>query len=166
MTAPTPSPRPTPHAAAPDWLAGFVAALDRQRELLAQLDELSRAMGPLIDADDAAPLLGVLDRRDRLVSLIRDDAEAASPLAEAWTTRRGALSEADRRLVQHRLDDLTWIRDRIADRDTADEARLVARRDATARELIALRGASSAATAYAADKSGSAASPRFQDREG
>jgi hypothetical protein len=156
---------PTPRAGEHGWLVDLVAALDRQRDLLGRLDELSRDTGPLIDAHDAGPLMSMIAEREQVVQSLRNDLAANIALVEAWTVGRSRISDADRRLVQHRFDDLACLRDRIADRDAADARRLTARRDSILREMATLRGASAAAGAYDAPTSCDASAPRFQDRE-
>jgi hypothetical protein len=154
----------------PAWLGELVNVLDQQREMLARVDDLGRQIGPLVEKDDSTGVLVVLASRERLIGELRVSSQSHAPLVAQWHQWRGAISEADRRLVQHRLDDIAWLQNRLVERDEADRRRLEARRDEVANEIAKLNTGNHAAAAYgtttaAPTRAADLHSPRFQDRE-
>lgn len=147
------------------WLTPLISALDQQREILARIDELGRRVGGLVDGEDPTELLLVLTARERVIGELQESSKTHAPLVSQWNQWRGTLSEADRRLVQHRLDDITWLQKRVSERDDTDRRRLETRRDAIAAELGRMNNAGKANAAYGRSPGASNETPRFQDRE-
>ena len=135
--------------------------LEMQRQLFERLGALGDRQGALIDSDDSAGLLELLAQRQRLVDGIGELNATLEPFRARWSAVLGSLPEAERERVNRRLDALSELAARIAERDEADRARLEKRRDAVATELTQVSRGRGAVAAYG----GGQAAARFQDRE-
>ena len=135
--------------------------LETQRQLFERLESLGQRQGALIDSDDSVALLELLAQRQRLVDGIAELNSTLEPFRARWSAVLGSLPEAERDRVNRRLEALSDLAARIAERDGADRARLEKRRDAVAADLTQLSRGRGAVAAYGAGPAAAA----FQDRE-
>jgi hypothetical protein len=154
------TPPHSPEPGVPDS-ARVEELLDRQRLLLERLEALSLHQGELIDRDDSARLLDLLAQRQHLVDGIADLNAALEPHRARWPAVLSAMAEAERDRVNRKLDALSDLAGRLAERDEADRLRLERRRDAVSAELRNVTRGRGAVAAYALG----AARAIFQDRE-
>lgn len=141
----------------------LVALLEQQRALYEELDALSARQSALITNQDTDALLSVLSERERIVHRLQTVSEHIEPYRQDWSSLLGRLSPALRERVEHRLDELSALLERISARDEADRAALVSQRDDVAHRLEGVSRGRSAVGAYG---KGPSPSPRYQDREG
>lgn len=135
--------------------------LELQRQLFERLEALGARQGGLIDSDDSVGLLELLAHRQRLVDGIAELNATLEPFRARWGAVLGSLPEVERERVNRRLDALSELAGRIAERDEADRVRLAKRRDAVAAELTQVSRGRGAVAAYGTGQ----APARFQDRE-
>ncbi len=135
--------------------------LEMQRQLFERLDALGARQGELIDSDDSAGLLELLAQRQRLVNGIAELNTTLEPFRARWGAVLGSMPQAERDRVNRRLDALSELAGRIAERDEADRSRLQKRRDAVAAELTQVSRGRGAVAAYGPGRMPA----NFQDRE-
>ena len=149
-----------PRAAA-TWLT---RVLDRQLELFASLDTLSRQQSQCVVNGDTDSLLAILARRDVIIHAIVSLSERIAPINAAWPDLAAVVPEQQRAELRRRIDAIdAAVRD-IAQRDDADRSALEQARGTIADELVSIGRVRGAVNAYA--PAPSFPSPRFQDRTG
>ncbi len=134
--------------------------LELQRQLFERLADLSDRQGALIDRDDSVGLLELLGQRQRLVDGIAELNATLEPFRARWSAVLASLPEPERDRVNKRLEALSELAGRIAERDEADRIRLQLRRDAVAAELNQISRGRGAVAAYG----GGSPPAQFQDR--
>jgi hypothetical protein len=142
--------------------ARIEALLARQLELFAGLDALSERQSELIAGDEADGLLELLSERQRLIDGIAQANALLEPFRSRWSDVMESLGQAERDRVRRRLDELSGLTARIAQRDENDRQQLERRRDAVAAELAQVHRGRGALAAYGGKAEGGA---RFHDRE-
>ncbi len=152
----------------PAWHARLGSALERQLELLTQLEGLSQQQRSLVDAEDPEPLLEHMNARqaivDELVALDQAMIEPRAQLHAASTTPNAGLDRATRESLHFRLTLVASRAKAIMQRDAKDQERLQARKKQAAEELAELAGAKRAVNAYSSPRAAGGAI--YQDREG
>jgi hypothetical protein len=137
------------------------ALLARQHGLLARLEELSRRQMGLIEADEIGQLLELLRERQNVIGALQEAGEELEPLRPAWSAALELLPRAEREGAKERLAAISRLLEEVALRDGEASMRLKARREAVARELLAMERGRGALAAYGVRATG----PRFSDRE-
>jgi hypothetical protein len=147
----------------PTLTARVTALLERQHELLVQLEVLSRHQIALIEADETERLLDLLRERQRVIDALQDAGEQLEPLRPAWSEALAGLPAAEREAARQRVEAVAVLLDQIALRDGEASQRLKARRDLIAAELLGMERGRGALAAYGGHGRTSVA--RFSDRE-
>lgn len=137
--------------------------LESIESLYTRLDALGDRQCSLVDADDPAALLVLLQERQCLVDDLRAADERFRPIGERWESESTGLPATQQDWVRVRLCGIAELAARVRDRDELTHGQLVQRRESIAAELSGLSKSRSARAAYGGR---SAATPRFQDREG
>jgi hypothetical protein len=133
----------TPFAAA-DFLAAFQARLACCRALL----ELSQRQATLIASDDYAELIIMLHTKQSLLEHLGRLAGEQQALREAWPLKRDLLPTDDVQRCNAILDETESLLDAILAEEQASSRLLIARRDATQRELQSIAAGIQTHAAY------------------
>jgi hypothetical protein len=134
--------------------------LETQQELFTKLESMSQRQSTLIESQETDQLLEVLAERQCVIDRIAENSAALEPFRASWNAVLGGLDEIGKVRVRRRLDMLSALAERIAQRDEADRRLLEERRDAVAGELMQVNRGRGAMAAYREAESG----PRMQDR--
>jgi hypothetical protein len=140
----------------------LVRLLERQRELVSQLDGIADGQMALIDAGESDALLGLLGDRQRVMDELAAGQDSLTGLAETLRVR-GDVGDDERDRIGRLVDDIGDRLLRIVTRDEQDRQRLRANRDRNAEALSELSAARQAQHAYV--KAGVNRN-RFADRRG
>jgi hypothetical protein len=136
-------PEPEPNATT-DRL---VQMLERQHQLVAQLDDIAEGQMALIDAGDSDALLGLLGDRQKVMDELAAGQERLTALARTLRARADVGAE-ERQRVNRLLDDIGDRLSRIVTRDEQDRQRLRTNRDRTTEAVSGLSTARQAQHAY------------------
>ena len=134
--------------------------LRRQRDLHRELQRMAGRQHRLVNSDDPAALLPLLqDRRTVTDSLLEVGRELA-PVRKNWPVVRRSLNSADQREADRIIAEVNGLLGRIIAEDDKDARLLAARKANVASKLTALRADRQALNAYAATTSSNAGSAR------
>jgi len=156
-------PAPDPHGDPARWAPRLERILDQQDALYAELDELGRRQSELIQRGDTEELLDVLGTRQRVIDQLGVSMEAFQPFGRRWDELMAALPEDRRRRYTSRVEELSGVIRRIAERDQEDQLALERQRAAVADEMASVSRGRSAVAAYGGG--GRTAGPTYQDRQ-
>jgi hypothetical protein len=140
----------------------LIRLLERQRELVVQLDRLAEGQMALIDAGESDALLGLLGNRQEIMDELAAGQDGLAGVSEVLRGHDD-ISEVDRHRITRLVDEIGARLSRISSRDEQDRARLRTNRDRTAEELTGLRTAKQAHRAYVKARG---KNNRFADRRG
>jgi len=140
----------------------LIQMLERQRELVVQLDRIAEGQMALIDAGESDALLGLLGDRQEIMDELAAGQDGLTGLSEGLRGRDD-VGEGQRTRITRLVDEIGDRLTRIVGRDEQDRARLRTNRDRAAEELSGLRTARQAQRAYVKPKGNN---NRFADRRG
>lgn len=142
--------------------ARLCRVLDRQRELLDQLAEMSPRQQAAVEGEDPESLIRVLSSRQELIDELTGLEPEVVTLRREWAQRADA-DEVQRRAVAERFDATALLAARVTSADTRYLEELKRQRERLAGDLAAITRGQSANRAYEAKPSAPGA--RFQDHE-
>jgi hypothetical protein len=165
MTQTPGTPKPATDQNSPESVyRALVRLLESQTALYGQLDALSERQRAVIEDDDADRLLSILGERQTIVDRIAMTNRDLEPVRVAWERLLERVRPECRSDVARRLEGLSVLAGRIAQRDDEDRRKLESRRNAIAGELASMNTSRRAVSAYGRPAA-PPASPRFQDRQ-
>jgi hypothetical protein len=159
MTETPHSPGPIPEQEDP---ATLLELLQQQRDLYAQLHELSSQQSELIAQGETEQLLSVLSQRQALVEQLTQINGRLSPYRDHWSEVAERLPAGDRDRLRRLLDEVQRLLQEILDRDETDRAQLDSARQRVGERLQQAPQAGMARKAYGQ----AGASARFTDSQG
>ena len=148
------------------WVGAFIALLEEQRRVLAELDSLSIRQRGLIALEDPAPLLALMDERQTLVDRIELLSLRMAPMRARW--EESPTFDLDGRAIRDAVERVAALARAIAARDAQDQESLAQRRREIGAELAQMSGGQRAVHAYAGGaptRGGGGGVAAFQDRE-
>ncbi len=142
--------------------ARLCRVLDRQRELLTQLAEISPRQQAAVEGEDPEALIHVLSARQELIDELTGMEPEVVTLRREWTQRADA-DDVQRRAISERFDATALLAARLTSADTAHLAELRRQRERLAADLSSITRGKIANRAYEAKPFSPDA--RFQDHE-
>lgn len=146
----------------PDWAADLIELLGEQRDIYAQLQELSEKQAALVAEGDAESLLTLLAERQTLIDKLTQLNGRVEPYKQNWPTLWSQLDAQSQRRVQGLIDQVQSLLDRIVQQDERDREALSEQRERIGAQMTRTSQGSAVNKAYGAG----AAEPRYTDREG
>lgn len=146
-------------------VARVESLLAEQYGLFLKLEQLSGRQSGLIKQDLTDELLEVLAERQVLVDQIMNVSAQLDPWRGNWSEFINSLDGQVRQRVRERVDAVSGVAQKVAERDEADRLLLEQRKGAIAAELGQVDRGRSAMSAYSAGGPRAESGPRFQDRE-
>ncbi|MHC4128419.1 MAG: hypothetical protein ACYTE6_08340 [Planctomycetota bacterium] len=140
----------------------LIRMLERQRELVVQLDRIAEGQMALIDSGESDALLGLLGDRQEIMDELAAGQDGLTGLSEDLRARDD-VGEGQRTRITRLVDEIGDRLSQLVNRDEQDRARLRTNRDRAAEELSGLRTAKQAQRAYVKSR---ASNNRFADRRG
>ncbi|MFG0330967.1 MAG: hypothetical protein ACF8PN_13845 [Phycisphaerales bacterium] len=151
-----------------DWPDRLLGMLERQRDLCHELRSCSQAQPQLINDDESAKLLELLNRRQSIIDELSRLASAIEPYRRAWPDLLGRLDANLRERLNAAVEEAQSVVDEVMQRDRADRERLQDRRNRLQAELESIDHGRRTNRAYTSANEMSSA-PRFSrymDEEG
>lgn len=145
-----------------DLYARLCRVLDRQREVLTQLAELSPRQQAAVEGEDPEALIRVLSARQELIDELTEMEPELVTLRREWAQRADA-DDVQRRAVTERFDATALLAARLTSADTAHLSELRRQRERLAADLASITRGKTANRAYEAKPLSPDA--RFQDHE-
>ncbi|MBL8760695.1 MAG: hypothetical protein JNL50_05265 [Phycisphaerae bacterium] len=142
--------------------ARLCRVLDRQRELLSSLMEMSPHQHAAVESEDPESLIEVLGSRQGLIDELTELEPEVATLRREWAQRADA-DEVQRRAVRERFDGAALLAARVASADSRHLDELKRQRERLSSELASLARGKNASRAY--EPPGAAPGARFQDHQ-
>lgn len=155
---------PDPHGDPARWAPRLERILDQQDALYSELDELGQRQSELIQRGETEELLDVLGTRQRVIDQLGAAMEAFQPFGRRWDELMASLPEDRRQRYAQRVEELSGVIRRIADRDQEDQRALERQRAVVADEMASVSRGRSAVAAYGGNRRTSDG-PTYQDRQ-
>jgi flagellar biosynthesis/type III secretory pathway chaperone len=144
--------------------ATLLNLLEQQRDLYAQLHELSDQQSRLIASGETEQLLNVLAQRQGLVESLTQINGRLTPWRDHWSEVAERLPAGDRDRLRRLLDEVQQYLQQILDRDEQDRAQLESTREQVGGQLKQVNRAGPARKAYG--QTGGPATSRLTDSQG
>ena len=145
------------------WEASLTAILDRQRDLLGQIDALSERQATLIESGEGERLLGLLAQRQALSSEIETLSCDLDGYRKRWKEVAQWADDAARLGWEASMEGLARTATAIAERDARDHEAIAKLRDELAGKLAGIGKSRAAVNAYGPR---AASNPAYTDRRG
>lgn len=146
----------------PDWAADLIELLGEQRDIYAQLQELSEKQATLVENGDAESLLTLLAERQTLIDKLTQLNGRVEPYKQNWPTLWSQLDAPAQRRVQGLIDQVQSLLDRIVTQDERDRAVLSEQRERIGAQITHASKGAAVNQAYGTG----AGEARYTDRQG